>query len=309
MKKQNYQFVEGVLIALGGAILFSTKAIFVKLAYRDAVVSALTLLALRMVFSLPFFVGAAFVSSTKSDNVKFSKKEWIGIAVIGCLGYYVSSLLDFVGLKYVSAGIERLILFSYPTFALLMSAVIFKQAVKPVQWLALAVTYVGLAVAFFGEVDFSAAQNPNFFFGSVMIFICAITYAGYMVGSGQIIPKVGATKFNSYAMSFAAAGVLIHFVVAHGGSLFQQPFIIYAYSFLMAIFATVLPSYMVAASINKIGSNNVAIIGSVGPVSTIILANVFLDEAITFWQLLGTAMILVGVLLIGKQKNSITEEG
>ncbi|MBS1491129.1 MAG: DMT family transporter [Bacteroidetes bacterium] len=301
--KVKYRFAQGIFIALGGAILFSTKAIWVKLAYREAPVDALTLLALRMIFSLPFFIGAAFVSSSQSTNVKFTKREWMGIALIGCLGYYISSLLDFAGLKYVSAGMERLILFAYPTFALLMSAFLFKQEVKPIQWLALTITYFGLIAAFLGEVDFGSAQNSNFVFGSVLIFICAITYAGYMVGSGRIIPKVGASKFNSYAMSFAGAGVLIHFFIHHNGSLVGQPAIIYLYSLLMAVFATVLPSYLVAASINKIGANNVAIIGSVGPVSTIVLANIFLGEAITFWQLLGTALILVGVLLIGKQAN------
>jgi len=283
-------------------VLFSTKAILVKLAYRDTPVDALTLLALRMVFSIPFFLGAAAFSSNKSTNVKFTGKEWIYIALIGCLGYYVSSFLDFVGLKYVSAGIERLILFIYPTLTLLMSAIIFKTKIKPLQWLALVITYFGLAIAFFGEVDFNSSQNKNFLFGSVMVFICAFTYAGYIVGSGRLIPKVGAAKFNSYAMSFACIGVLLHFVLFSEVSLFHLPLTVYVYSFLMAVFATVIPSYLVAAAISRIGSDNAAIVGSVGPVSTILLANLFLNETITLWQLVGTACILIGVLIIGRQK-------
>ncbi|HCW05872.1 MAG TPA: EamA family transporter, partial [Cytophagales bacterium] len=190
MTKTRSYFFGGILLALCGAILFSTKAIFVKVAYRDTPVDAITLLALRMIFSLPFFIGAAFFSSRKEDNVKFTGAQWIYIAVIGCLGYYVSSLLDFLGLQFVSAGIERLILFIYPTLSLLMSSLIFKVKVKPMQWLALLITYAGLAIAFFGEVDFNSPQNKNFLFGSLMIFICAFTYAAYIVGSGRLIPKV-----------------------------------------------------------------------------------------------------------------------
>ncbi len=294
--------MQGILIALCGAVLFSTKAIFVKLAYRDTPVDALTLLALRMIFSVPFFLGAAAFSSNKTTNVKFSRRQWIYVALIGCLGYYVSSFLDFVGLKYVSAGIERLILFIYPTITLLMSAIIFKVKIKPMQWLALVITYFGLAIAFFGEVDFNSSQNKNFLFGSVMVFICAFTYAGYIVGSGKLIPKIGASKFNSYAMSFACVGVLLHFFLFSDVSMLHLSVTVYAYSFLMAIFATVIPSYLVTAAINSIGSDNTAIVGSVGPVSTILMAHIFLNEHITVWQLTGTACILAGVLIIGRQK-------
>jgi len=300
--KTNYYFIQGIFIALFGAVLFSTKAIFVKLAYRDTPVDALTLLALRMVFSVPFFMGAAAFSSNKTTNVKFTGWQWFYVAMIGCLGYYVSSFLDFIGLKFVSAGIERLILFIYPTITLMMSAIIFREKIKPLQWLALVVTYFGLAIAFFGEVDFNSPQNKNFLFGSVMVFICAFTYAGYIVGSGRLIPKVGASKFNSYAMSFACLGVLLHFFLFSEVSMAHLPTAVYTYSFLMAIFATVIPSYLVTAAINRIGSDNAAIVGSVGPVSTIILASIFLGEAITVWQLAGTTCILMGVMIIGRQK-------
>ena len=281
---------------------FSTKAIFVKLAYRETPVDAVTLLALRMVFSVPFFVGAAALSSQRATNVKFTPAQWLYVAFIGCLGYYVSSLLDFLGLKFVSAGIERLILFIYPTLALLLSSVLFKVKIKSVQWLALVITYLGLAIAYFGEMDFGAAANQNFLYGSVLIFICAFTFAGYMVGSGKLIPLVGAAKFNSYAMLFASLGVLLHFFLFGGVSLLHLPASVYGYALVMAILSTVIPSYLVTAAINRIGSGNAAIVGSVGPVSTIVLASIFLQEAITVWQLTGTAFILAGVLIIGKQK-------
>jgi drug/metabolite transporter (DMT)-like permease len=301
--KSKYYFIGGILIALCGTICFSVKAIFIKLAYHESSVDAVTLLALRMIFSVPFFLLTAAYSSNKSSNVKFTGKQWLYIALVGCIGYYVSSMFDFVGLQYVSAGIERLILFIYPTFVLLFSSLIFKIKVKPMQWLALIVTYLGLSIAFFGDLDFSSSQNSNFIFGSVMIFICAITYAFYIIGGGQLIPQVGSSKFNSYAMSFASVGVLLHFFLLSDASLTQLPPIVYLYGFLMAIFSTVIPSYMVAAAINRIGPGNAAIVSSVGPVSTIFLANIFLGESVTVWQILGTILILIGVIIISQQKN------
>lgn len=303
MTKQSQSvFVGGVLLALLGAICFSTKAVFVKLAYRDTEVDAISLLALRMIFSLPFFVISAAVSSSRQSNVRFTNKQWFQVAVVGCLGYYVSSLLDFLGLQYVTAGIERLILFIYPTLVLLMSAIIFKVKIKPVQWVALFITYVGLVAAFISEADVQSAQNKNFLLGSLFIFVCAFTYAAYIVGSGRLIPVVGATKFNSYAMSFASVGVLLHFFITSDVSLLGFSTPVYIYGFLMAVLSTVIPSYLVVAGIKRIGSDNAAIVGSVGPVSTIVMAYFFLAETVSGLQLLGTVLILAGVLMVGKQK-------
>jgi len=302
LKSRKY-FMGGVFIALSGAICFSTKAIFVKLAYRDTEVDAISLLALRMVFSLPFFMVSAYASSSKQTNVKFTPRQWVSVAAIGCLGYYISSLLDFLGLQYVTAGIERLILFIYPTLVMLMSSLIFKKKIKPIQWVALVITYVGLLIAFFSEVDFQSQHSSNFILGSVLIFICAFTYAAYIVGSGRLIPLVGAAKFNSYAMSFASIGVLIHFFINSDVSLWNFPSLVYVYGFLMAILSTVVPSYMVTEGIKRIGSDNAAIVGSIGPVSTLVLAWFFLQEGISLFQIVGTIMILFGVLLISGQKR------
>jgi drug/metabolite transporter (DMT)-like permease len=303
-KRPQSVFVGGVLLALLGAICFSTKAVFVKLAYRDTEVDAISLLALRMIFSLPFFVISAVVSSSKQTNVRFTNKQWFQVAVVGCLGYYISSLLDFLGLQYVSAGIERLILFIYPTLVLLMSAIIFKVKIKSVQWIALAITYIGLLVAFISEVGIQSVQNENFLLGSFFIFVCAFTYAAYIVGSGQLIPIVGATKFNSYAMSFASIGVLLHFFSTSDVSLFGFSTSVYVYGFLMAVLSTVIPSYLVVAGIKRIGSDNAAIVGSIGPVSTILMAYFFLNESVSTLQMVGTILILVGVWVVSKQKGS-----
>lgn len=295
------QYITGFVLCFAGAICFSTKAIFVKLAYRDTHIDAVTLLALRMLFSIPFFVITAMIASSKASNVKFTFQQWLSVAGIGLLGYYVSSYLDFVGLQFVSAGMERLILFIYPTLVLLITAIFFKTKIKPRQWWAVVITYLGLFIAFFGEVDLSATQSNNFYWGALMIVLCAITYATYIAGSGQIIPIVGAAKFNSYAMTFACCGVLIHYVIVGETSLLNLPTPVYIYSASMAIFATVVPSYLITEGIKRIGADNAAIVGSIGPVSTIIQAYFFLQEPILALQLLGTALILVGVLMIGKK--------
>ena len=304
LKKNTSPFFWGFIICLLGAVCFSTKAIFVKLAYRDTQVDAVSLLALRMIFSLPFFLISAAVYSSKESNVKFTTKQWIYVAFIGCLGYYISSLLDFLGLQFVTAGIERLILFIYPTLVLLMNSILFKQKIKPIQWLAVVITYFGLSLAFFSEVDLASTQQENFLWGSFLIFVCAFTYALYIVGSGKLIPMVGAVKFNSYAMSFACAGVLLHFFITSEQSLIALSPLVYTYSFLMAVLSTVIPSYLVTMGIRRIGSDNAAIVGSVGPVSTILLAYFFLNESVFAMQIVGTCMILIGVILIGRGRKS-----
>ena len=302
IKKLNSYFVGGIIICFLGAVCFSTKAIFVKLAYRDTDIDPVTLLALRMLFSLPFFIFSAAVSSNKTTNVRFTQKQWIAVAAVGCLGYYVSSLLDFLGLQYITAGIERLILFIYPTLVLLISSIIFKIKITSRQWLALLVTYAGLIAACVPEIQGTGA-GENFWKGSLLILVCALTYALYIVGSGKLIPVVGASKFNSYAMSFAAVAVLIHFFLTSSYSLLDQTAMVYMYSFAMAIISTVIPSYLISEAIKRVGSGNAAIIASVGPVSTILQAAIFLNEPVKTLQLLGTGLILAGVFMVGQRKQ------
>jgi drug/metabolite transporter (DMT)-like permease len=299
-------WIIAILISLLGAICFSTKAIFVKLAYRDSSVDTISLLALRMLFSLPFFVSAAIFSSRKESNVKFTGKQWVYVAFIGCLGYYISSYLDFVGLQFVSASIERLILFIYPTFVVIITSFVFREAVTTRQKLAVAVTYLGLALAFVSEASINEA-GTGFYFGSACILLCALTFAMYIAGSGRLIPTIGSVKFNSYAMSFACVAVLIHFFIASNHSLFNWPVIVYVYAFAMAVVSTVIPSYLVSISLNRLGSNNTAIIASVGPISTILQASWFLEEEATMFQWLGTVFILAGILMISWKATHTTK--
>ncbi|MEX1241595.1 MAG: DMT family transporter, partial [Cyclobacteriaceae bacterium] len=165
-----------------------------------------------------------------------------------------------------------------------------------------AITYIGLLLAFFGEINFEGTYSANFYLGSAAIFACAITYAIYLVGSGRIIPLVGAAKFNSYAMSFACIAVLLHWFVTSDQSLLDLSTPVYVYSLSMALLSTVIPSYLISEGIKRIGSDNTSIIGSIGPVSTIIQANIFLYEPIFALQIAGTVLILIGVLIIGRKK-------
>jgi len=286
------------MVTITGAILFSTKAIIVKLAFIHTPIDALTLLTLRMIFSLPFYLVAAWIGSSKKGVRRFTKREWVSIISLGVFGYYLSSLFDFIGLQYISAGLERLILFLYPTFALLINAFLFKEKVSRIQQLALLLTYAGIALAYIGELRIDTG-NPNFFLGSFLIFLCAITYASYIVGSGRFIPRVGATKFTAYAMLASTTGIFIHFALAGRVSNLRQLGDFWWYGLLLAVMATVIPTFLLSIGTKKIGSNNVAILSGIGPVSTIIQANFILKEKIFAAQIIGTILVVAGVLLIG----------
>ena len=288
----------GFFITIIGAILFSTKAIIVKKAFADTGIDALTLLVLRMVFSLPFFLIAAFLISNKAGNVRMTGKQWLQLLALGISGYYLSAYFDFKGLQYISAGLERLILFLYPTFVLLINRVVFKQTISRIQIVALILTFAGIGIAYFNEMRFDT-ENPFFFFGSALIFACAITYAIYISGSGKVIPYVGAAKFAAYSMLVATAILFIHFILRNDYSEITQAKGMWTYGLLLAILATVIPTFMLSAGLSKIGSNNVAIISGIGPVSTILQAHWVLGERIHTGQVVGTVMVIAGVLLTG----------
>ncbi len=302
-KTQSHQITfAGFFISLTGAILFSTKAIFVKLAFQSTKVDAVTLLGLRMLFSLPFYLLAVWMVAKKENKTVLNFKDWFSIILLGLLGYYLSSLFDFIGLQYVSAGLERLILFLYPTFAVLINTFFFKTKLGRIQIIALALTYLGIGIAYFGELQLDTS-NPKFFFGSFMIFLCAITYSFYLVGTGRLVGKVGVTRYTAYAMLASTVGVFVHFLLTHSVQNIHFTPTLTWYSIALAVVATVLPSFMMSNGMKRIGSNNVSIITSIGPVSTIIQAHFFLGEKIIAAQVFGTALVITGVILIGWQSR------
>ena len=295
--KKNKLVLGGFVITFIGALFFSTKAILVKLAFANTHTDPVTMLALRMMFSLPFYIAIGLFASNRKSNVYFTKRQWVYIILLGLTGYYVSSLFDFIGLQFISAGLERLILFIYPTLAVILNAMIFRQRVNGYQKLAMVLTYAGIAIAFWGEMKIDSS-NPEFFIGSIFCFLCAITFAIYLVGSGKMIAETGATKFTSYAMIAAASGIFIHYF-ATGKTVHHMEGNLLWYGFALAILATVIPTFLMSAGIKKIGSSNAAIISSIGPVSTILQAHFILGERITVEQITGTVLVVIGVLLIG----------
>ena len=297
----------GFLIALLGSVMFSTKAIIVKSAFRDIHVDVVSLLALRMLFSLPFYLVAAFMVSSRKNNVRMNRRQWLYILGLGFVGYYLSSFFDFLGLKYVSAGLERLILFLYPSFVVLINGYVFKMPISKLQKVSLMVTYVGILLAFAGEVRLEA-HDTNFYWGCFFIFLCAVTFSIYTAGSGKMVAQIGATKFTAYAMLAATMGVLLHYVLAGKNGLMNANTDVIVYGVLLALVATVIPSFLINLGMKYIGSTNVAIISCIGPVSTILQANWFLGEKIHVGQIIGTALVIVGILITAwEPKNSLAK--
>jgi len=301
--QERSRFITGVVISVTGALCFSTKAVFVKLGYRDGGADPLSLLALRMLFSLPLFAAAAAVAWWRKPQ-RLPLTYWMAVAATGVLGYHISSLLDFAGLRHISAGLERLVLFTYPTIVLLLSAGLFHQQILPRQWLAVAISYAGIALAFVGEyASIDRTGTGHLIEGVLLVFACAITYGSYIVASSRLIRNTGPALFNSVSMLAACFGVLLHQVLAGSASLVELPAAAWQYGFLMAVFSTVIPSYLIAESMRRIGGDNTAIIASIGPVSTIFMASWLLDEPVTAMQLLGTAAILAGIWLVARREQ------
>jgi len=294
----NSQVIIGLLLASGAALGFSAKAIFVKLAYTYNV-DAVTLLMFRMMFAFPFFIAIAFFEERKTTK-KISRKNMSFIIIMGLIGYYLSSLFDFIGLQYVSAGLERLILFIYPTMVVLLSALFFNQRIRKEAFFALALSYAGIALAMVHDVQFT---GNHVLFGSAFILASTLTYSLFLIGSGELIPKVGARRFTAYAMIVSCLAVFVQFIVTRNLSALNQPTAIYGYGLAMAIFSTVIPAFLLAAAIARIGASRTSIIGSLGPVATIAMAVVFLNEPVSSMQLFGAALVLGGIFILGKSKE------
>ena len=286
----------GILLAITGITLFSSKAVMVKMAYLYEV-DTVSLLLLRMGFALPFYVAIAL---TKKPEKPAERKDVLWIIFLGLIGYYLASLLDFLGLQYVKAGLERLILFIYPTLVLFISFIFFRKKISRMQGLGVLVTYLGVVVIFSNELKINSDQY--LVLGAVLIFFSALTYAGYLVGSGWIIPKLGAKQFTSYAMIVSCVAVLIHYSLVGGWRILDLHTEVYVIGFLMAIFATVIPSYLISYSIKLLGANNFAVFGSLGPISTILLAYFFLGETLSVVQIFGGVVIIGGIFLAEKKR-------
>lgn len=293
------QKVIGTVFAFIAAIGFSTKAIMVKLAYVEGV-DAITLLALRMAFSVPFFLVVAAFSSINKSSVSLTNQDKWAVFGLGLVGYYLASYLDFTGLQTISAGLERLILFLYPTMVVIIAALIYKRRVTRTVLLALFISYVGITLVFLHDMQF---LQRDILFGSMLVFASAFTYAIYLVGAGKIIGKIGATRFTAYVMTVACIACLVQFAMTHQLVDLRLSSRVYELSVAMAIFSTVLPAFLLAAAMKRIGSSYTAMVSSVGPVSTIYLAYVFLNEQLSLIQMGGSVLVLLGVLMVSLNRQ------
>lgn len=287
-----------ILIGILGVVMFSAKAVMVKLAYQYEV-SAVNLLMFRMLFALPFYLIMVLIYKPETSQ-KRTRKDYISLVLFGFLGYYLASFFDFWGLEYIKASIERVILFMYPTIVIILARIFLKKAITKVQLIAIALTYIGVVIAFWD--DFSL-QGDTFLIGALLIFLSALTYASYLVGSDWLIPKFGVVTFTSYAMIVSCVCVVVHYLIFEPTPLFGYHKNVYLLGLAMAFLSTVIPSYLVSWTIKKIGAPDFSILGSLGPISTIILASIFLDEKITFLQIVGTFIVISGIIIISKNKS------
>jgi len=284
----------GALLVFVSGIAFSTKAILVKLAYRQGI-DSISLLALRFGFAAPFFALAAFGGRLRGEVPSaLTRRDSLTILALGVLGYYLASLSDFIGLRYISAGLERLILFVYPTLVVLLEAALFKIRLSRRQRLALLVTYAGIFLAFRGELGSLGSDVPR---GAAWVFASALTYATYLIGAGQMVPKLGSQRFTALALLSATAAVSLHALLS-GARVLGLPPVGYLIGLIMALLATVAPAFLLTRGIALIGSGPAAIISSVGPVSTILLAYLVLQEAISPSEFLGTGLVIIGATLV-----------
>lgn len=297
--KSKKQFIYGVLLGVLGIIMFSSKAIMVKLSYQYKI-DAISILFLRMLFSFPFYVTIAYIYRNDKNENPNTKQDYLWVLFFGFIGYYLASLFDFIGLQYIKASLERIILFVYPTIVLLFNKIFLKKQITKKQQLAILITYIGIVITFGSEVSISGG---NTYLGGFFILLSAITYASYLVGSGWLIPKFGVMRFTAYAMLVSCFCVFINFAIQFNKEILQYPYQVYVFGLSIALFATVIPSFLVSQSIKMISSSNFAVVAGIGPISTIILATIFLNEKLTVLQIIGTIIVILGILFVSKSKR------
>ena len=279
-----------------GAIGFSGKAIIVKLCYRYNV-DAVTVIMYRMLFALPLFLALSWWSGR--GKPRLSASDWRLLFGLGFSGYYLASFLDFAGLQYISASLERLILYLSPTFVLAMSVVMFNHTVTRGQWAALALSYLGILVVFGHDLSISGAHVV---LGAALVLGSAISYAMYLLFSGQAVKRLGAMRIVGAASSIACVLCIGQFFLLKPASAMAVAPQVIELSLLNATLCTFLPVLFVMLAVERVGATITAQTGSIGPLSTVLLSVVLLDEPFTLWVAIGTVLVLAGVYLIARWK-------
>ncbi|HZE60276.1 MAG TPA: DMT family transporter [Burkholderiales bacterium] len=291
----------GVALAIIGTLVFSFRPILVKLVYVTyPPVSAVTLLFLRMSISLPFFLVVAWW--LRRDEPRLTRLDWMKVAALGFIGYYAASFLDFIGLKYVGAGIGRLILYLYPTLVLLISFLFLHRRPTRRQLAALVITYAGVALILSSQVH-GGTEGRLFLLGALFVFASSLFYATYLVAGGELVKRVGSMRFTAYSMAVATLPAVVQFFVLEPMSALDLPNKVWLYAILLATFTTVLPLFIQAEALKRIGAAEFALIGALGPVSVAVTSALGLDERFTLIQAVGGALVILGVLLVSVKRN------
>ena len=281
-------------MAVAGVVCFSLRPILIKLAYAY-VVDPVTLLALRMLFSLPFFLLAAAWAGRDRARAPVTRGDGRAIVFLGFIGYYFASFVDFLGLQYISAGLGRLILFLYPTLVVALSLAFLHKRPSAREIAALLVGYSGLALVLANAASGAHANLP---LGAGLVFASAAGYAIYLVAGSQVVQRVGSIRFTAYATSVASFFCIAQFFLLRPLAALALPAEVYGLAVAMAVFSTVLPVFLTAEALRRIGANRVAMLGALGPVSTILFGWMGLDETLAPVQWAGVALVLAGVMLV-----------
>lgn len=282
----------GVLLALAGAIAFSGKAIIVKLSYRYGVDAVLVIM-FRMLFALPIFLAMAWWAGRGQPPL--TRRDWMGVLGLGVTGYYLASFLDFLGLQYVTASLERLILYLNPTLVLLLAWLLHRTPWTRPQLLGMAISYAGVVLVFGHE---ARLEGSNVALGALLVFLSAVSYAIYLVYSGQLVKRLGSLRLVGLATSVACVLCIAQFLVLRpvASAFAVAPQVIWL-SLLNAVLCTAVPVLLVMMAIERVGPSVAAQVGMVGPISTILMGVWLLGEPFTGWVAAGTALVIAGIFV------------
>ena len=286
----------GLAFAAAGAVLFSAKAIVAKLLYRYSI-DAVTVLALRMLFAGPFFAAIAAWQCAKSPPLSWRDRGMV--VVCGLLGYYLSSYLDFMGLQYISAGLERLILFLTPSVVLLINTFVLKRRIAGRQWLAMFIAYLGIVIVFAHDLHFSGDRVT---LGTMLVFGSTLCYSVYLIATGELVARVGPTRLVAYALCVSTVAVVGQYALLRPWSGLILPMPVYGLSLVNAVFCTVMPVVLTMWAVARVGAANASQAGMIGPVSTLFLAAWLLGEPITWFQSAGCALVLAGMYVLSARR-------
>jgi drug/metabolite transporter (DMT)-like permease len=288
----------GILFAVVGVLAFSFRPILIKLSYGAHPVSPVTLLFLRMTLSLPFFLAIGWW--LRSQEPRLERRDWLAVAGLGFIGYYAASFLDFIGLQWIGAGVGRLILYLFPTLVVLLSFLFLKKPPTLREVIALLVSYAGIVLVVSSQVS---GEDRLFALGAAFVFASALCYAVYLVAGSQVVKRVGSMRFTAYSTVVATVPAVIQFVVTESAQSLYLPGAVWGYAIVLATVSTVLPLFLQAEALNRIGANHFALIGAIGPVSVAVTSALGLDEPFTWVQALGGALVIFGVLLVSLKKG------